>query len=568
MRAGNVKQALRTYGRQGGGGSRGQAMVRSATVMSKPVARKPQLEMEGEKSGKRAREDGREEEEEGTPSSAVSDSISPVKYDRVAESPLAREVGSNNSPAPYSPPALVVTPRTQARLDQASPASSSKHFPNKKAKEEDGEENQKEDETGFPRIGPRKDMSIGRVVSNEEEIDLDEEIETPEEKSAREKRRALLPVTAHPTSFYYGGPRSERTFAQPKGIPAKQKFLPRAPTSSAERGLLVQQRLSANFYPGSPRQVAGTGLRNLGNTCYMNAVLQMLLGIPAFVRRVTDATQMATFSSMAEGSASSSFYMCFCEFVRQAESRQSSVVSPTELKRIMGQIDSRFQGYNQEDAHEFFSHVLNAIDEDLDILGLEHGPSYECFSLAMKQELSCCLCEHIKALEEDYLDLSLHLPEAIEKTSLSLEGVLADFMAAETVEWTCPGCNGKGQAAMTHVISRCPRTLVLHLKRFDGDGKKLVTPVTLPLTLDLQQYVSGATAVSARYTLKSLVVHIGTTIRSGHYICFSQGSQDGRWRRYNDSRVDFVDESTALENTKNAYILCYEQDSSSAEKTK
>ena len=178
----------------------------------------------------------------------------------------------------------------------------------------------------------------------------------------------------------------------------------------------------------------------------------------------------------------------------------------------------------------------------------------------MKQEFVCSLCGHVKSVEEDYLDLSIHLPEAPEKKDvIPLNKAMAEFMGQEEIEWTCPGCHKKGTAVMKHALSRLPRTLVLHLKRFDAVGKKLVTPVALPLTLNLAPYAVG-TSGPTTYSLKALVVHIGSTIRSGHYICFSKRCQDERWCRYNDSRVDFVDVNVALRETNNAYILCYVQD--------
>lgn len=106
--------------------------------------------------------------------------------------------------------------------------------------------------------------------------------------------------------------------------------------------------------------------------------------------------------------------------------------------------------------------------------------------------------------------------------------------------------------------------LVLHLVRFfdDGTGRaadsllKDERPVTIDSTLQFGD---------AFYALRSVVVHIGQTLRGGHYVCYERtgggasNSADG-WVRYDDARVsDMTDPTQRADVRAGAYLLFYER---------
>jgi hypothetical protein len=54
--------------------------------------------------------------------------------------------------------------------------------------------------------------------------------------------------------------------------------------------------------------------------------------------------------------------------------------------------------------------------------------------------------------------------------------------------------------------------------------------------------------------ISAVIVHSGSTLNRGHYICFVKGS-NGRWWKCDDSMVTLADERTVL--MSNAYMLVY-----------
>ncbi|VDL76975.1 unnamed protein product [Nippostrongylus brasiliensis] len=84
-------------------------------------------------------------------------------------------------------------------------------------------------------------------------------------------------------------------------------------------------------------QTGFTGLRNIGNTCFMNATLQML-------GRLADA---------------------FAEFMRLMWNCQNRAIEPAKIKELVAEKASQFANFAQHDAHEFLSFLLDGLHEDL-----------------------------------------------------------------------------------------------------------------------------------------------------------------------------------------------------------
>ncbi|GBG33620.1 Ubiquitin carboxyl-terminal hydrolase, putative [Hondaea fermentalgiana] len=107
------------------------------------------------------------------------------------------------------------------------------------------------------------------------------------------------------------------------------------------------------------------GLRNLGNTCFMNSMLQCLsFTLPLtdyFLRGEYEAdlnrkNPLGTGGKLAEA---------YAGLIKEIWSDRYRVVVPTEFKHELGRAFTQFQGFQQQDSHELFSLLLDGLHEDL-----------------------------------------------------------------------------------------------------------------------------------------------------------------------------------------------------------
>eukprot|EP00112_Aurelia_sp_Birch-Aquarium-sp1_P010488 Seg2238.7 transcript_id=Seg2238.7/GoldUCD/mRNA.D3Y31 product="Ubiquitin carboxyl-terminal hydrolase 19" protein_id=Seg2238.7/GoldUCD/D3Y31 len=108
-----------------------------------------------------------------------------------------------------------------------------------------------------------------------------------------------------------------------------------------------------------------TGLENYANNCYMNVVIQVLANIPEirdyfagdnFLNSLTPNNPMSSGGRVAKA---------FADVIKALWSERKTAFRPQALKSIMGKRCSLFMGFQQCDAQEFFSTLLDNLHEDM-----------------------------------------------------------------------------------------------------------------------------------------------------------------------------------------------------------
>merc|ERR1719247_1228605 len=205
------------------------------------------------------------------------------------------------------------------------------------------------------------------------------------------------------------------------------------------------------------------GLANLGNTCYLNAVLQGLRAIQPFMAAVenTSRPENSLFDIVAN------------VWTRMAG--KTGVVRPDELKARMAKLNPMFAGNAEHDAHEFCLELLNQMHDELlarraavkqeqaDEIKPAELPT-QIFDFTCSATLQCSTCGYQRANSEMYRDLSIDLP-AVAGSVNSLEKLVENHFKAEEVEYRCEKCTGM-HASSSRSVQVAPTVLALHVKRF------------------------------------------------------------------------------------------------------
>ncbi|XP_019421353.1 PREDICTED: ubiquitin carboxyl-terminal hydrolase 20-like [Lupinus angustifolius] len=305
----------------------------------------------------------------------------------------------------------------------------------------------------------------------------------------------------------------------------------------------------------------GAGLSNLGNTCFMNAILQ------CFTHTVPLIDGFRSSSHSFPCDRYNIEFCAFCALRAQIEHSLAStggIVSPWKLVKNLSYFSSSFQRYQQEDAHEFMQYALDKLDRCFLYLK-ENSKSFEDANLVEKifggrliSKLRCSNCGHSSNTYEPLIDMSLEI-ENVDTLPRALES----FTKLEYIEsnFKCDGCKEEVSLEKQFLLDQAPLVAAFHLKRFKTDGtfvEKLDKHVDFPLELDLQLCsVSDQNSNEPmKYDLYAVVVHVGISATSGHYFCYVRSAPD-IWHKLDDSQVTRVSAGSVL--SQEAYILFYAQ---------
>jgi len=331
-----------------------------------------------------------------------------------------------------------------------------------------------------------------------------------------------------------------------------------------------------------------SGLRNIGNTCFMNSVIQCLSNtkqLTNYLLKDDHVREINTSNSSMKGS----LIKAFATVIKSLWKGGGRVVDPSSLKGAVNRFAPRFSGYNQEDSQEFLRYLLEGLHEDVNRVltkpqpinseidsslsvceqAMEAWKRYlrrddshlvDLFVGQLKSTLRCSDCGYESVTFEPFWDLSLGIPS--KSGEVSLLDCFDSFTREEVLDGdempTCEQCKARKKCSKRYSLYRLPKILVIHLKRFSPTERfrqKLGTTVTFPLTgLSLSRYADSVSA-SCTYNCYAVSNHSGT-LYSGHYTAYAKHPQSGQWYSFNDSRVSKCSSSSVMSNEN--YLLFFE----------
>ncbi|XP_030338367.1 ubiquitin carboxyl-terminal hydrolase 42 isoform X2 [Strigops habroptila] len=300
----------------------------------------------------------------------------------------------------------------------------------------------------------------------------------------------------------------------------------------------------------------GVGLQNLGNTCFLNSTLQCLTYTPPL------ANYMLSLEHTKSCHAKDFCMMCTLEaHINRVLCSSNNAIKPTSVISGLKRIGKHFRYGSQEDAHEFLSFTVDALQKaclnestTLDVSSQATTLIYQIFGGYLRSQVKCLSCKAVSDRYEPFRDITLDI-----ETATSVTEALEQFVKPEQLDgensYKCSNCKNMVPASKRYTIHRSSKVLTISLKRFaDFDGGKINKDVKYPEYLDLRAYMSQSTGEPLIYALYAVLVHSGFSCNAGHYICFVKAG-NGFWYRMNDAIVERSDIKTVL--NQQAYLLFY-----------
>ncbi|KAI4193909.1 MAG: hypothetical protein LQ350_008085 [Teloschistes chrysophthalmus] len=239
-----------------------------------------------------------------------------------------------------------------------------------------------------------------------------------------------------------------------------------------------------------------TGLKNLGNSCYLASVLQCLFSIPAFAHRYFHPGELPPSTSspaedletqmrkIADGLLSGRYSYPDSDVIASEDSPyipHQKGLAPAMLKHLIGRGHEEFSTMRQQDAFELLLHLLKLITRSPHSSPVEDP--VKTFRFVMEQRLQCISCNRVRYRSDEQDNISIPVPvrrklrvinsdQPGEKPKdefepVTLKECLDIFTGAEEVELTCPACNSKAGFSKRSLFKTFPDVLAVNARRFE-----------------------------------------------------------------------------------------------------
>jgi ubiquitin C-terminal hydrolase len=266
------------------------------------------------------------------------------------------------------------------------------------------------------------------------------------------------------------------------------------------------------------------GLINMGNTCYINSVIQSMRYLKNFVKLFREVTCKKS-SSIVEPFIELLFADCDMSYLKQFIIK-------------LARNNPEFRVTRQCDSHELYLYVVDSIYE---VFKDQHNP----FKGDLQSMVTCTLCGNVSTTCYPFVSLSFELPST---PSLNCTDLLDHFCTEEMLDTKidCDKCKKKCTSQKHMSIKTYGTIVVMHLKRFSNMGTKNHTPINISKELPLGDEI---------YSLVSIVNHSGECF-GGHYTAIVKRQND-TYLFCNDTCVNSL--PTLPKESTQAYMLFYQK---------
>ena len=282
-----------------------------------------------------------------------------------------------------------------------------------------------------------------------------------------------------------------------------------------------------------------TGLKNMGNTCYLNAGLQLIFNCKFFNKLIFN------------NNYDNNFLNGYKQTIKDYFSVNINNLGPRIIVNHLNQSYSQFNNNEQCDTSEFIICFIELIEKNLKLIPnclYNNINNIKLLSLIF----DCKINSHITCLESNEVFittesdrlLSLPIPK---KDNVTLIDCFDEYLKKENLindnKYFNEKLNKLVNATKHIVVINYPKYLLIIIKRFNSLGQKIDTDIDIELNYTFSNY---------DYTLSGFVIQMGN-LNYGHYVSYI--NKDDIWYLCDDENISICDDISQI--LKKSYILLY-----------
>jgi ubiquitin carboxyl-terminal hydrolase 8 len=309
------------------------------------------------------------------------------------------------------------------------------------------------------------------------------------------------------------------------------------------------------------------GLANLGNTCYLNSTLQIIVSLYELNNYLININNLQNLHKIDD----SYLTIEWIELYKFISNNNNCTISPNRFVEYSRTISKRknreeFSGIEQNDANDYFYFLiesfhnsLNNLDTNIQFEKSKYSFINEYIEQIQKNDSSiisllfksCLIYNYINLqngnkefhkIEHGYtIELSIPKKENITIYDCFNETFKNDLLEKDNA-WFDDKTNTKKDVIKQTRICYLPPILVIHLKRWVNYTHKNAQLIQCPLELDLTPFLFDSEIYKV-YELVGIINHIGN-IFGGHY--FSYVKKQDNWYCCDDTTTRKINEKEII----------------------
>ena len=358
-----------------------------------------------------------------------------------------------------------------------------------------------------------------------------------------------------------------------------------------------------NFSKISLNKPRFIGLKNIGATCYMNAILQCLVNIKQLTKYLLNNHN---FFFIIDNADKCEILSCYCILLEKlcCDQKVKESYSPYNFKEIISRKNPLFEGVNPNDSKDLFYFLLEEMNYEFNQISLKIKNNINCninlyldninksnknlilkkfikeyslknnniipelFFSIVEIEIICKNCHNYNYNYQTIYSLEFNLEKIYDKIYgqenfssnkkiLSLDECLLNYN--ETYLYKpedglyCAICKCPTESIYNNRIYSLSPILIIILNR--EKDNKFKCDVDFPENINISKYIQCPES-NYNYSLIGIVSHLGSM--SGHFISYCKHLITNEWYCYNDEIVSRCEEQFNNKRKGTPYILIYE----------